>query len=373
MEREVNLTLQMEEVREGRVRHLLELAQSQLARKAVRRGWLAWRSRYGWWKRRAQLLQGRGGRVLRPVLIWGWRAWKEGWGEEERRRVSRELMRQLKEGEERRQVLEGEVEKAREQVRRVQEEKETERREKDPDVRGGGSGGRAEEWGEWEEEMRKTREGKEDEGRLARLERVAAGRLARMRVVRAWRMWWVAGEEGRVVGRMLRRDVRRLAMPRLRACLHVWVSSWEGEVSGEERRRLVERLRVQAEECDVLRAEVRSLTLLLREEGEGREEERQAASTALAAALREEREGWEGWAERMREAVERRRVRSEMVRAWDKWREGSFWRRRGMRLLGRAAACLSKPRLLASYKLWHFRSSALSLPRTTTPSQSLLV
>ena len=78
-EREKLLALQMEEEREKRVNHLLQVAARRIGQMALARGWGAWHEAWSTVYHQQRLLKAAGARLQRPMLSASLSHWREDW------------------------------------------------------------------------------------------------------------------------------------------------------------------------------------------------------------------------------------------------------------------------------------------------------
>ena len=338
--------------REVRVAALATKAMKRIQNAGLTAGWTAWHSMWEEAARQKRMLAAAGARLAKPALTAALAHWRADW-QAVRDEAFKSSATRLEESERRRQLLEAEV-------LRLREEKEREKREAAESKTTALERLRMELAGSAEEQAA-AREAAEREARVAALATKAMKRIQNAGLTAGWTAWHDQWEEAARQKRMLAAAGARLAKPALTAALAHWRADWEHEVNAEKLAAQRSAQGEQGRRLESLEAELKRLhddharAMATAAEKHTTALERQrmelAGSTEEQAAAREAAER-EARVEALATKAMKRIQNAGITAGWTAWHEVWEEATRQKQMLAAAGARLTRPALTAALSHW---------------------
>jgi len=329
MEMQRQLDERLAKEKEKRIEHTKEMALRRIGKRELTRGWTAWSEQYLEKRRREALLKKAGARLTKPKLIASYHSWKHDWEfvvqkESDMKHMSTEerLRKQLFEA--RKEV--GELRKA----------------------LSSGEGAEAEAQKLLEERLEQERE-----KRIEHTKQMAVKRIGKRDLTRGWMAWLDMYTEKRRRQNVLKAAGAKLTKPKLVSGYSFWKHDWHSETSAKKNKGLGVQTARALREGDAAKQELALVLAELEElraatsEGRGAEHEAQRRLEDQLAKEKQKR------VEHIQYVAGKRLGNRQLAMGWQKWFGDYTERSRRARVLISAGAKLTRPKLVAAYKLWH--------------------
>jgi len=309
------------------------MAIRRIGKRELARGWVAWHDGYVEAVRIKRALLAAGTKLLRPHFVACFQGWRR---EAEAARLERKSMsigeRLQAEANERQQMqreMQAEIDKLKADLNR----------EREAALEGRGL----------ENEMQRQLEermAKEKEKRVEHTKEMAIRRIGKRDLARGWVAWSEMYLEKRRRHNLLKNAGNKLGRPKLTASFSKWFKDWESEEMRKFKKQSMtveERLREQLVQAKEELARMKKDMAY----GAGAEEEAARLMEEKLAAEKEKRIA------HTQEMAIRRIGKRDLTLGWMGWLETYQEAKRIQRTLQKSTAKLTKPRMVASFQLWH--------------------
>ena len=326
------LAEQLEKEREKRVVHLQKVAARRIGQMELAKGWSAWFEQWSERRRCKSLLAQCTARMSKPKLTACYKVWWHDWDMAQRAKVVQGFRALTAERQAESSSTESEL---RRNMRLANQAKHTLELEA----------------ARQERELTEKLE-LEKERRVIHLQKVAARRIGQMEMAKGWSAWLDLYWAHLRCQQLLRMSAARLMKPKLVACYKLWLHSWDEEQKHQLERSYARRLKEQTSISRQLQFEVDRLQRQLdgtNEDGGVRVDPEAERAKLLVEQLERERERR---VVHLQNVAARRIGQMELAKGWSAWHEQYLARLRCTQLLRNATSMISKPRLVASYKVW---------------------
>eukprot|EP00966_Prymnesium_polylepis_P112882 2610958-Prymnesium_polylepis.1 len=368
------LAEELERERDKRVQHLQSVALRRIGQMELAKGWQAWFDQYMSALRCKQLIASSAARMSKPKMVAAYKVWHSDWDEAQRAEKEKSFGQMLKEQSRLRRQVENELREAQQSIRELRTEL-VSAKEKIPD--GNPEAERARLLAEQLETER--------EKRVAHLQQVAARRIGQMELSKGWQAWFEQYLAALRCKQLIKSSAARMAKPKLTAAFKVWEHDWDMAMKESTEKSYGLLLKEQADArrkaeddlskiktelaqvplrpafrliCPKRAVSMRAAPLFhtapiakqLADDTTLSLNPALAEAKLLAEQLEAERERR---VEQVGEQALRRIMLKDLAAGWQSWHDQYLKKVRCRQLIAGSAARLSKPKLVASYKVWH--------------------